>query len=264
MALKVGICGPPNSGKTFSRTFLTQGEKVFVIAPSAKAMKIKTSEGKAIKRLNPQTKTFEELYPGHSPSKVMKGLMKSDLTGKKFTGNYIIADLEDVETLLKFVNIYKPEINTIILPDFTHYISKVLASKSFIMRKSGGEGFQRFWELAGEVLENLMLSIDNLREDLIVVTEYHTEYDADLEEWVIFTPGGKMLTEKFKLESYYDYLLFTYVDKQENGIISPNDYKFITRRWKNYPARAGELFKETLINNNLQTVLDALRKENDI
>ncbi|MFA5758479.1 MAG: hypothetical protein WC942_03785 [Clostridia bacterium] len=109
-----------------------------------------------------------------------------------------------------------------------------------------------------------MLSIDNLREDLIVVTEYHTEYDDDLEEWVIFTPGGKMLTEKFKLESYYDYLLFTYVDKHENGIISPNDYKFITRRWKNYPARAGELFKETLINNNLQTVLDALRKENDI
>jgi len=36
-----------------------------------------------------------------------------------------------------------PHIKTIIIPDFTHFISAILADRKFIARKAGGEAFQR-------------------------------------------------------------------------------------------------------------------------
>lgn len=264
MAIKLGIAGPPNSGKSFSRKFIEKGEEVFIIAPSAKATHIKTSDGKPLKRLNPSTKTFEEAYPNYTASKVIKSMCGKDLKGFTFVGNYITSSLEDVIYILKFINTNMPNIKTIILPDFTHFISKVLANKEFIKKKNGGEAFQRFWELAGDVMDNLLLSIDDLREDLVVITEYHIDFDENLDEWVIFTPGGKMLTEKFKLESYYDYMLFTYIDGNEDGTITSDSYKFITKRWGKYPARMSELFEDVLIPNNLNTVLQKIREENGI
>lgn len=264
MALKLGIAGPPNSGKSFSRKTIKDGESVFIIAPSAKATHMTTSDGLPLKRLNPAAKTFEEAYPGYTVSKIVRSLVGKDLKSSKFIGNYVNSPLEDVIYILKFINSNMPQIKTVILPDFTHFISKVLANKDFIKRKSGGEAFQRFWELAGEVMDNLLLSIDDLREDLIVITEYHTEFDENLGEWVVFTPGGKMITEKFKLESYYDYMLFTHIDKGDDGVVDSDSYKFVTRRWEKYPARMSELFKETLIPNDLSLVLSEMRKINGI
>ena len=265
MAIKLGIIVEPNTGKSYSRTFIKNGEEVFLIMPSAKATHIKNSKGEALKRLNISTKTtptIEEIAA--KTNKTVHEVVQNykSIPDASISGNFVYCRLEHVKMYLDFVSLYMPHIKTIIIPDFTHYISAILADRKFIGRKAGGEAFQRFWELAGDALEGIILSIDNLRDDLIVVTEYHSEYNEVSDSWEIFVPGGKMLRQAFKLDSYYDYMLYTHVEKKDDGTVS--SYNFVTRKWDKYNARCAEIFKETLIPNNLQTVLDAIRKDNGI
>jgi len=238
MALKIGIVGPPNSGKSYSRTFIEKGEEVFVIAPSHKMTHITTSNGEPIKQL-----------------------VKDD-KGNYVSGNWTLCpSLDKLPLILDFVQ-KLPHIKVVILPDFTHFISKIIADPNFIKRKAGGEAFQRFWELASDTLNNFILSLDYLREDLIIITEYHSEYDESLDSFKIFVPGGKMLEEKFKLDSYYDFMLYTHTEQKESGEIE--NYYFVTKKWKKYNARFANLFEDVLIPNNLQLVLDTFRKASGI
>lgn len=266
MAVKLGIVGISNSGKSFSRTFIDKGEEVFIIAPSAKSRHITDSEGKPIKRLNVKTDkvaTLEEAKdilksPSiHEASKVLISADKGE-----WVGNYIVCKLAHLEMYLGLVNDKMPHIKTIILPDITHFVSSVLAEEAFIKRKTGGEAYQRFWELAGSVLRGVIMAIDDLREDLVVVTEYHCDYNEVADTWEIFMPGGKMIMDKFKLDSYYDFMLYSHVQQDEHGEVQ--DYKFVTRKWEKYNARSAEIFKDLLIPNNLQIVLDKLREYNGI
>jgi hypothetical protein len=268
MAIKLGIVGVPNSGKSFSRKTIKNGEEVFIIAPSHKATHITDNKGKPLKRFNisiegvgSSTKEIMDKFPSSFATShdVAKQSIKTD---KKVTyeGNYVtVRGLKHLEMYLQLVDKKLPNIKTVILPDFTHFISAIIASKEFIKRKAGGEAFQRFWELAGESLESFILSIDDLRDDLIVVTEYHSEYSDVDEMYKIFVPGGKMLEEKFKLDSYYDYMLYTHVKMKESKEVE--SYNFVTRRWDKYNARCSELFEDTLIPNDLSKVLSEMRKQ---
>lgn len=157
-----------------------------------------------------------------------------------------------------------PHIKVIILPDFTHYISKILATKSFIEQKSGGQAFQRFWELAANALNSFFLHIDKLPEDLIVVTEFHIEFDESANMYKIFVPGGKMLNDKFLADSYYDILLYTHVESEDDFPEDEDRYKFVTKRIGKYNARSAGLFKEPFVENNLQEVIDRVKKYNGL
>jgi len=270
MALKLGIIGEPNTGKSYSRKFLKKGEEVFIIAPSSKAMHITTSEGLPLKRLQVSTeksKSLEEMRDRNNLemiSDIIPVLLKKEPNELTITGNFILTKLRTLESCLLFVDKFMPSIKTIILPDVTHFVSSVIADKEFIKRKAGGEAYQRFWELAGEVLNGIIESIDKLREDLIVVTEFHSEYDENLDSWKIFMPGGKMIIEKFKLDSYYDFMLYTHVNVKDDGVVTSDSYKFVTRKHGKYNARMSELFKDTFIPNNLEIVLTEIRKYNGI
>jgi hypothetical protein len=268
MAIKLGLIGPPNTGKSYSRKFIDKGEDVFVLAPSAKMRHITDSDNKPLKKLDIKYGKYANVEELRIALKVetVHQLIPTFLEKKpeelEITGNWAMCKLDSVENYLQFVDKFMPHIKTIIIPDFTHFISAILANKKFISRKQGGEAFQRFWELAGDVLEKLMISIDDMREDLIVVTEYHCEYNEIADTWEIFVPGGKMLQEKFKLDSYYDFMLYTHVSKKEDGEVEAHN--FVTKKWGKYNARAAELFETTLIPNNLQTVLEKMREYNGI
>jgi hypothetical protein len=108
-------------------------------------------------------------------------------------------------------------------------------------------------------LNNFITSIDELREDLLVVTEYHCEYNESNGMFEIFVPGGKMLKEKFLPDSYYDVLLYTHV-VEEDGTPQSQRYKFVTHRSDKYNARCLNLFEETYIPNDLQLVIDKVRE----
>ena len=265
MAYKIGLVGLTNTGKSFSRRTIKRGEECFILSPSQKALHIRDSNGNPLKPLNISTdssKNIEEICSkvGVNRNNLAGKLLKSS-TSSTITGNYIIMkDVRLLEDWIRFVSIKMPQIKVLILPDFTHYISEVIAQKEFIQRKSGGEAFQRFWELAADALNNFITSIDELREDLLVITEYHCEYNEATGMFEIFVPGGKMLKDKFLPDSYYDVMLYTHVLDDDGTIKQQDRYKFVTHRTDKYNARCLNLFEDTYIPNDLQMVIDRVKE----
>lgn len=243
MAHKIGILGAYNTGKSFSRSFLTKPEEVVVLASSSKNTYLKDKNGSPLPRL-PEFAEMGKLVSAGNPIPGNWELMKS---------------IPDVEKYLTVISNKMPHIKTVIIPDFAHFISKLIASDSFKQRSVGGQAFARFWDLAADSLNAFFLKADSLREDLIIVTEFHSEWDEAEQTFRIKVPSGKMLADKFMPESYFDIMLCTHVGKNDDDSIDADCYKFVTRKHGVYNARSMELFNDTFIPNNLQLVLDAVR-----
>jgi hypothetical protein len=155
----------------------------------------------------------------------------------------------------------------VILPDFTHFIAEAITTEEFRARKLGGEQYSKYLDLAADTLKNFITSSNQLRKDLMLVTEYHLEFDSDLKHYHLFLPGGQMVREKFRPASYYDVLVHTEAVFGENIETDRTEYRFITRATPEYPqARSGDLydFEELRVPNNLQDLLTRFRAAEDI
>lgn len=300
MAKRVGIGGYQNSGKSYGRRWIPDGENVMIIQPSVKsahlfqsipgAEKMSPAElDEAIKKgIRKPVKHFDLKSPDKKYNNLEEALMllknPSDRTlfnvlqnidakkeigyfGKTskearqcLQGNIILCEeLSKLQFFIDFVNKWMPWIHTIILPDFTHFISEKITSQEFINRKTGGEQYAKYLDLAAEALRSFIKSSDRLRKDLIVVTEYHIELIMDTDQYEVFIPGGKMIKEKFLPTSYYDTFLFTDTkfSEDEEGDV---EYRYVTRKIRKYPeARSVGDFEELYIPNNLQIVLEKVR-----
>lgn len=273
MAIKFGIVGLPNSGKSFSRRTILDGENTFLLKPSEKASNLKTTNGIALKDFEIQTanhKNVKELLAKMNTNNLVnvvkewnKKLPPGSFKKENILGNMVLIDkIEDLEVWTDFISIHMPWVHTAFIPDFTHSISKVISDSAFIDRKHGGEAYQRFWELAASALRSFIIKIDSLRKDLIVVNEYHAEFNDNIGGMDVFVPAGKMLQEKFLIPSYYDIMLFTDVRTINEGQDNEKtEYRFVTRPTKRYPyARCMDIFEETYIPNDLQAVLTKIRE----
>ena len=268
MAIRIGIIGPPNSGKSYSRKFLKKSEECMVLSSSVKAIYLNDKAGKPLPRLNIKSPNAGNLtdimakakQAGMNPGQTWAKLTSSEPGTLDVTGNWsVVPSIPALEAYMKFVDRQMPHIKVIIIPDFTHYISKVIASNEFRDTK-GGKAFERFWTLAADSLQSFFLTVDRLRDDLIVVTEFHADYDDTLGHFKIFVPAGKMLSEKFQPESYFDIMLCTKVETGEDGTVTDDSYKFVVRRDGPYNARSMGLFDQTTIPNNLQLVVDKVQE----
>jgi hypothetical protein len=274
MAYRIGIVGFENTGKSYSRKFIPDGENVMILAPSLKSTWLRTSDNKPCQSLEPSGKNFKNFEEARKFLKVgtnthviknfLDNVQPGGLKRSNLNGNIaIVKDIVYLPLWLKFVDIHMPWIHTVILPDFTHFISEIISKKAFIDRKQGGDAFQKFWELAADALQSFILSTDSLRKDLMVVTEYHADFNENLGSTGIFSSGGKMLNEKFKPASYYDVMLYTHTIHNELGEVER--YCFVTKPTKMYPqARCLDLFKDTYIDNDLNEVLKRVREHEGI
>jgi hypothetical protein len=273
MGFRIGIMGPPNSGKSYSRRTIPDGENVLVIAASFKTTYLTTTEGKPVKPLNIITKAasgwqaHKEFYKVSSETAIIRHLTDKISRGKfrreNLPGNMVVVrNVGDLSFWLYFIDKHMPWIHTIVIPDFTHYISEAISRRDFIERKAGGDAYQRFWELAADALRGFILASDNIRHETIVVTEYHAEYDEIKEQYCVFTSAGKMLTEKFLPTSYYDIMFCTHTVIDETSTAQEiKDFKFVTRPTKQYrDARALGLFDELYIDNDLEAILGKVRE----
>jgi hypothetical protein len=203
--------------------------------------------------------------------------MLSELTNKKATGyfapehmkgNVILCEkLAELRVYLQFINKMLPWVHTVILPDFTHFIAEAITEEGFRARKLGGEQYAKYLDLAADTLKNFIASSNVLRHDLIVVTEYHLEFDENLKNFHLFLPGGQMVREKFMPASYYDILVHTKAIFGDDPAVDPTQYVFVTRATVEYPqARTSDLyeFAELEVPNNLQDLLTRFRNAEDI
>lgn len=276
MAKKIAVIGPVNSGKSMARRNLNP-EEVFVLAPSKKMLHLKEKDGSelkpldistkqskginnVIKSLNKQVKqvTNPETLLGYLASKREAFLGKDILD---ISGSWMIcSDMSYLSNCMTFIRHFMPEKKIINVPDFTHYISNRIRSPHFRSRSKGGEAYARFWDMADDALTHFIQAAEKLPDDMIVITEYHAEYDENIGEYKIFVNAGKMLEEKFKPESYYDFIFYTHIEPDADGEIDDSSYKFVTKRWRNYPARSAGLFEDTLIPNDLAPVVEKVRE----
>jgi hypothetical protein len=148
MAYKIGLVGLTNTGKSFSRRTIKKGEEVFILSPSHKALHIRDSKGEPLKPLNISTEQSKDIASICQAAGIHRNALASVLLKRtapfSITGNwYVMKDIRYLEDWIKLISLKRPDIKVLILPDFTHYISEVIANKEFIQRKSGGEAFQR-------------------------------------------------------------------------------------------------------------------------
>lgn len=274
MAHKIALCGEPNTGKSFSRRTIKDGENIFILASSNKATHLKDSKGVPLQPFNVKTNNFDNIDQAMAKNKVtsryhLVNFWNEKLTPGRFTAENLKGNVEVINSItqlpiwLEFISKHLTWIHTVIIPDFTHFISREISEDSFINRKAGGEAYQRYVELAAKALKNFILGIDNYRHDLVVAMEYHAELNEVTGKYALFMPAGKMLLDKFKAPSYYDIMLFTDVKVPEDEASDDGtnrEYRFVTRPTFKYPlARCMNLFEETYIENDLQLVLDKVR-----
>lgn len=282
MAIRLGLLGEPNSGKSFGRSFL-DGEKCFAILPSSKETYLykEHSYPKNPKPVDPLTivskagTTNEELafklgFNANTHLSPMHFLVSKILTDGKFresvsiSGNYVNAQtMGEIPMFSKFVEQCLPNINIIILPDFTHFLSNTMGTKKF----QDNKGYGKYVITAIEALNVFFQrTIDEMRKDIIVITEYHLEDREDKEEG-IFVPAGKMLRDHFKPESYFDYLLGAkWISHEEDPSLKKNErYCYLTGPTEKFKfVRDGGLFEEERIPNNLQLVVEKIQQKHGI
>lgn len=297
MAYRLGICGKQNSGKSFTRRYIPDGHRVAIVQPSKKASylytgpdeaadlsmeeldaAIKEGRRKLIKNfdmVSPKGNgmTLKELvseYAMKTPHATIYDLLQmynehkpsGYLTQEHIKGNVFYAPtFRDMKIASEFVNKHMPWVHTLILPDFTHFITERLTSDSFLAQTASGQAYARYLQLAADSFKTFIQNSDNYRDDLIVVTEYHVEENKEQNCFEIFVPGGKMVKEKFLPSSYYDQFLFTTVEYESADRHARPIFQYVTCNNSLYPeARSGGLFDSMLIPNNLNMVLTAMRE----
>lgn len=207
MALKIGITGSFNSGKSYARRNVIADESV-VLAPSYKMIHMQTKDKKAappLEIVTPKHKGFKAVgealgMRGKMPYEILWAMLNEQKHIDKFyDGTYklvgthmVVLELVAMEPIAEAVSTFMPHVKNLFFPDFTHHISEVVSKRTFIDQKAGGQAYQRFWELAGDVARGLLLSPSRLRHDLIVIIEFHSEFDDNLQEFRIFVPAGEL------------------------------------------------------------------------
>lgn len=273
MAFRLGITGLPNTGKSFSWKTYDKGEEVFAICPSSKLLHLRKSDGKLLEPVDVSVegvgKNIQEIMDNKkltNEGMVLASLANAPANVKvSVTGDYVVcSDVQQLSNIKKFVDRFMFNKKIILTPDFTHYISYVIQTPAFINRKSGGEAFQRFWELAADTLRNTILSADSLKNIILDVTEFHSQYNEGLNQFEIYTPAGNMLVDKFKPESYFDLMMYSYVLPYEMEKDETKRFKFMTIKREGYEGRSMGLFmdiaKEGLIPNDMKLVIERVKK----
>ena len=148
-----------------------------------------------------------------------------------------------------------PNVKYINIEDITHFWNQRTTDPKFIAKKSGGEAFSKWNELAGEILVNIFLTAQKLRDGMFVVINAHVE-NKDDGKVSLLTPG-KILDANIKIPSYFTYIFHSVVIP-ENG--KPT-YKFLTNDDGVHEAKTPKnCFKELYIDNDMKAIIDRIKE----
>lgn len=221
------VIGEPGTGKTRAAKNLDPGKTV-IIKPNNKPLPFpgwkKMYSGSNMFTL----KTF---------GAVRNLIMGIDPTTKKKTG--------------KGINDAK-HITTVIIEDFTHYISKN------VMDNSKVKGYDKWTELAVLVFNNIIELESEIRPDLNLVLIAHAAAtsDASNNSEVGLQTAGKLMDNALKIPSYFTYVFHALVDYTED---KPK-YLFQTNRDSLRLAKSPELMFPLFIENDYKYIFERIHK----
>jgi hypothetical protein len=227
MSELIGIIGPPGSGKSTSIRTLDPLE-TFIINVAKKPLPIKS---------------FKKNY--HS------------FTVSKETGNLLnTSKSSNIVQVLKYIDQKRPEIKQIIIDDSNYIMS------FSNMDKIDEVGFKKFTEMAKEFY-NILATASDLRDDLKVFMFAHDENIGDvLNPKRKFKTIGRLLDNSISIEGLFTYIMFTRVTRDDES--GKTLYQFETQNDGSTTAKTPmDCFKDELIPNDLQFVVDAINAYNE-
>lgn len=165
-----------------------------------------------------------------------------------------VEGLEQLKQVVEMISSGAPHIKYLVIDDYSHYFNKRIFSDEFMAQNSGGAVFERWAVFGADVYKSFWKTADQLREDLTIIVNHHTDVAADGS--VGFRTVGKMLGEKIDCPSIVEYILHTRVLDGENGSRS---YKFMTNTDGVYEAKTPMgMFSEQFIDNDINAVIQRI------
>lgn len=128
------------------------------------------------------------------------------------------------------------------------------------MDRAGDKGFDKFTQMAQHAYQ-VLKSAMNMRDDLYVVVSTHSENTGDrINPYYKMKTLGKMLDNTITLEGLFTYVLFTTIQRDDDG--NPS-YKFMTNSDGTTTGKSPMgLFSDLYIDNDLKAVVDRIEEYN--
>ena len=129
------------------------------------------------------------------------------------------------------------------------------------MQRVDEKGYNKFTDIAKHAYEALKTAM-GMRDDLVVCILTHSENTGDnLNPYWKIKTIGKMLDSVITLEGLFTYVLFTRVNTDESNKVQ---YRFLTNSDGTCTAKTPMgLFPEILIDNDLDLVINRIKKYNE-
>ena len=211
----------------------------------------------SIRNLDPKH-TFIVSTTGKRPG--IKGANKKyqnfTIADGKISGNfYSSSSVEQIGKVLQVIDKKMPEINTVVIDDF-QYIMGFEA-----MDRAKEKSYDKFTDMAQHAYQVLKTAM-NMRDDLNIVVSTHSENIGDrINPYFKMKTLGKMLDSVITLEGLFTYVLFTTVQRDDEG--TPT-YKFITNSDGTCTAKSPMgLFNDIYVDNDLNYVVNRIKEYNE-
>jgi len=205
-----------------------------------------TGKSSSIEKLNPD-KTFIVNVQGKDLPFPMKGYTDCEEGKPPKKGNLYYTDkIKTILNVIKFVSENRPEIENIVIDD-----GQYIAVNEF-MNRIYEKGFNKFNDL-GFGIWSLPEILPKLRKDLMIFVVYHSEAATDENGSRYFRAKqmGKLAQQQVGgIEGYFTYVIFTEVQKTEEGII----HYFVTNNEGDTTAKTPKGMFDLRIPNDLSIV----------
>lgn len=209
-----------------------------------------TSTGKStsIQHLNPEETYIINVAKKELPFRGSERLYNTEKKNYKE-----VDDANEIGRLLRTISEKAPHIKNIVIEDSNYIMGFTMVSKAT------ETGYTKFSLMAKEMVD-LLRQARALRDDLVVFYFTHPDTIEDAGEVIGYKikTSGKLIDSQINLEGLFTVCLYTLVEEQKDGTSS---YNFVTNRYRKFPAKSPiGMFDEIKIPNNLQLVVDSVRK----
>jgi len=209
-----------------------------------------TGKSTAVRTLEPKETAIISCIGKPLP---IKGWKKNYTQFKGEEGNFFSSDRAmEIIKCITHISEKREDIRNIVIDDWQYTMSNEY------MRRSTEKGFEKFTEI-GKNAWAILNKSKSLREDIKVFILTHS--DTQPGEFggspvIKIKTIGKLLDDKINPSGLFSVLLYTNVNKKENGDI---EYRFVTNNNGHYPAKSPMgMFKSLYIPNDLGAVSKAI------
>lgn len=183
----------------------------------------------------------------------VKGAFKLYPPDKKIRegGNYVeTSDPKVIQGILEYVNTERPDVENIVIDDFTYIFS------FDVMDKVKEKGFEKWTELASSVFK-ILNTTRTMRRNLNIICVNHAEKGDD--GMLKLKTAGKLLDNSVYLDGLFTFILYSVVEKDfKSGKI---EYKFRTKSDGQSTCKTpAGCFDDEFIPNDMGYVVDKINE----